>query len=91
MEWRNPQKMEGGARGSYQLSSEPGGYAVTYSIRENGSAVFSASHRDQIFANFYIDDLENKPLIKHAARAMRATCGLHHAGIVDFKAAKRGG
>lgn len=77
MDWKKPEKFGHGARGSFQLSENPAGYAVTCSINENGTAVYSASHRDHIFANFYIDDLSNRPLMVAAARSMRAACGLH--------------
>lgn len=77
MDWKDPAPMEGGARGSYQQSHDPPGYCVTFSIRDDGSAFFTASYRDKAFGNFYIDDAKDRDMARAGARAMRAMCGLH--------------
>lgn len=77
MDWRDPKPMEGGARGSYQKSESPAGYCVTFTIREDGSAFFTASFRDKAFGHFYIDDAKDKNMARAGARAMRGMCGLH--------------
>lgn len=81
MDWKNPEKFGGGARGSFQLSANPAGYAVTCTINERGMAAYSASHRDQVFATFYVDDPKNRPMMVAAARTMRAACGLHDSAL----------
>lgn len=77
MEWKDPKKMDGGAMGSYQESQAPAGYCVTFSIRDDGSAFFTASYRDKAFGKFYIEDAKDRDMARAGARAMRAMCGLH--------------
>jgi len=77
MDWKDPEPMTGGARGSYQQSDNPLGYCVTFSIRDDGSAFFTASYRDKAFGTFHIEDAKDRDMARAGARAMRAMCGLH--------------
>lgn len=84
MDWKNPVPFTHGARGMCQESEKPSGYAVTCTINANGTATYIASLRDNQFATFFIEDPKDKRLMKNAARAMRAACGMHNeAGTVD--------
>lgn len=77
MDWKKPQRYEGGAKGSFQESENPAGYCVSFSILENGQRLFVASHRNKAFARLYTDSTDAESM-RDFARAMRVVCGFHN-------------
>lgn len=76
MDWGKPESFTGG-NGVTQKSANPGGYAVTYTRNENGTASYCASRGNDIFARFYLENTEDRALMQAAARSMRVACGMH--------------
>lgn len=74
MEWKTPQRMDGGANGFYQDGEA--GYCITFSVTKDDRAVFNASHHRVSIGVCYVDP-RNKEMVREMGRVMRMMCGAH--------------
>lgn len=83
MEWKQAQRMGGGAQGFYQDGED--GYGVTYTQTAPDRGTFTASLRQSVIGSVTVDH-SNKEMVREMGRVMRMMCGVHAMASVKRKA-----
>lgn len=80
MEWGEAKRMTNGTKGFYQETLPPHKYCISYVQSGEDRGVFSAvDGKGEAFARFWLDQPDNRDLIRETARAMRVCCAIHAA------------